>query len=73
MAVTFELIPEKVSFVGAVLGAAGLGSIFGSLIAWRRDFSRERRAIFAEDLSLLFAVAVTGLFPLAAFAQGVLF
>lgn len=73
VAVTLELLPEKLSFIGTVLSAAGLGTIIGSFIAWRKGLSRERRAIYAEDLSLLFAGVMICVFPLGALIQEIFF
>ncbi len=67
VAVVFEPLPERIDPFYAVLTAAGLGSLLGSAIGAIGGASATRRAIYAERLSLVFALG-----GLAGFAFGLL-
>jgi hypothetical protein len=55
VAVVFEPLPERIDPFYAVLTTAGLGSLIGSMIGAVIGASPDRRATYAERLSLVFA------------------
>jgi hypothetical protein len=71
LAVTLELLPDRVDLAGFVLMASGLGALLGSAVGLLTGASRAKRAIHSERWSLGFAGGSLPAFSLVALLQGV--